>query len=311
MSRLVALLLAGALGLALGLAASGCGVGPGAAKSGAVELRVTRDFGSAGSFKDARRSSIRDSDTVMRFLEASHRVTTRFGGGFVQSIDGLAGSQAAERDWFYYVNGSEASVGAADFKLSPGDVVQWDHHDWRATQHVPAIVGAYPEPFLHGQDGKRLPLRVECEDDSSAACREVGDRLAAQGAQPTSSAIGAPAGEATLRVIVAKFKTAAQVRGAQALTLGPAASGVYARFDSAGTTLSLLDSAGHAIRTAPPGTGLVAATQQAAQPITWLVTGVDDAGVLRAAHALSPATLRDAFAVAVEPTGVVKLPVKG
>src|SRR5207248_2028612 len=131
----------------------------GRAAPGAIELRVTRDFGIRALGPPARRDSVRESDTVMRFLQAERRVTTRYGGGFVQSIDGLAGSGSAQRDWFYYVNGSEASVGAADFGLSPGDVVQWDYHDWTATQHVPAIVGAYPEPFLHGQEGKRLPTR--------------------------------------------------------------------------------------------------------------------------------------------------------
>jgi hypothetical protein len=301
-------LLASLLAAACALLWVGCGFGPGQAKKGGAELRVTRDFGQRQLGAPARQAKVRESDTVMRFLQGQHKVATRFGGGFVQSIDGLAGTIGGARDWFYYVNGSEASVGAADYKLSPGDAVQWDYHDWRATQHIPAIVGAYPEPFLHGIDGKRLPTRVECESESSAACTRVKDTLAAAGANVTSSAIGVPASDATLRVIVAKFDVAAQVRGASALRSGPAASGVYARFDKA--RLSLLDAAGHNVRQAPQGTGLVAATQQAAQAITWLVTGVDDAGVQRAAAALDQAALRGAFAVAATPTGVVRLPVR-
>src|SRR5437764_15178655 len=125
----------------------------------------------------------------MRFLQSGHRITTRFGGGFVQSIDGLAGNQTAEHDWFYYVNGSEASVGAADYTLNPGDVVQWDYHDWHATQHIPAIVGAYPQPFAHGFGGKRLATRIECEDDQSKACQEEGDRLEQYVADASSMAI--------------------------------------------------------------------------------------------------------------------------
>jgi hypothetical protein len=298
-------LLAAACALVLG----GCGFGPGQAKKGGVELRVTRGFGAHELGPPARAAKVRESDTVMRFLQTSRKVTTRFGGGFVQSIDGLAGTISGERDWFYYVNGSEASVGAADYKLSPGDVVQWDYHDWHATQHVPAIVGAYPEPFLHGIDGKRLPTRVECESESSAACTRVKDTLANAGANVTSAAIGAPASDATLRVIVAKFGVAQQVRGVAALRDGPATSGVYARFDGSGTAFSLLDSSGRSVRPAPPGTGLVAATQQAAQAITWIVTGVDDAGVQRAAAALDRAQLRNAFSVAATPAGVVRLPV--
>ena len=85
----------------------------------------------------------------------------------MQSIDGLAGDRAAQRDWFYYVNGIEADVGAQDYGLSSGDRIQWDYHSWRATMRVPAIVGAYPEPFVHGYRGKRLPARVECEKPDS------------------------------------------------------------------------------------------------------------------------------------------------
>jgi hypothetical protein len=295
---------------ALVLAAAGCGFGAGESKSGAVELRVTRDFGRRELGTSARREKVRESDTVMRFLQGERKVATRFGGGFVQSIDGVSGSISGERDWFYYVNGSEASVGAADYRLSPGDVVQWDFHDWHATQHVPAIVGAYPEPFLHGENGRRLPTRLECEDDGSAACKQVGDTLAEAGANVSSSVIGAPASDATLRVIVAKISVADQVRAAKALESGPATSGVYARFDSNGTALDLLDSSGRTARRAPPGTGLLAATQAPAQSITWLVTGVDDAGVARAAATLDPAKLRNAFAVAATPAGLVRLPVE-
>jgi hypothetical protein len=297
--------------LVVALSLAGCGLGPGESKKGGVELRVTRDFGRTALGPPATRDKVRESDTVMRFLQGSRKVTTRFGGGFVQSIDSVAGDQAAEHDWFFYVNGSESSVGAADYKLNPGDVVQWDYHDWHATQHIPAIVGAYPEPFVHGLKGKRLPVRLECAQPDGPACDEATRRLDKLGVTVTSSVVGAPAGDATLRVIVAKFSDAQQVRGAGALTKGPATSGVYARFDSAGGRLSLLDQAGASAQVAPAGTGLVAATQQAAQPITWLVTGVDDAAVERAATALDPAKLQGAFAVAVTPTAVVKLPVQG
>jgi Domain of unknown function (DUF4430) len=296
------------LGLLVVVALSGCGFGAGESKKGGVELRVTRDFGQRDQHSDAAKEDIRESDTVMRFLQQGHKVTTRFGGGFVQSIDGLAGDQAAEDDWFYYVNGREASVGAADYKLAAGDVVQWDYHDWHATQHVPAIVGAFPQPFAHGLTGKRLPTRLECEDDQSKACGLVGDTLAKYGVHATSAAIGSPVSDKSLRVIVAKFSVARQVLAAKALTKGPATTGVYAKFDPAGTALSLLDAGGRVARAAAPGTGLIAATQQAEQPVTWLVTGVDEGGVQRAAGALSPAALRNAFAVAVTPSGPVKLP---
>ncbi len=94
----------------------------------------------------------------MRLLESKRQVKTSYGGKFVDAIDGPspATSSGGRSDWFYFVNGIEASVGAADRTLSPGDVVQWDYRRWDATMHMPAIVGAYPEPFVRGSGGKRL-----------------------------------------------------------------------------------------------------------------------------------------------------------
>ena len=112
---------------------------------------------------------------------------TRYGGRFVQSIDGLkGGGSGGSVDWFYFVNGVEADVGAAEYELSPGDVVQWDYRNWRGTPDVRAIVGAFPEPFLNGTEGKRRPVRVEC-DDADEACETVKRALRDAGVPATGS----------------------------------------------------------------------------------------------------------------------------
>ncbi len=297
------------LALALAVALGGCGLGPGAARSGAVRLEVTRNFGQV-QLAHEQESKIRPSDTVMRFLQTRRRVTTIYGGGFVQSIDGLAGNRGALRDWFFYVNGSESEVGAADYTLSPGDVIQWDYHSWRATEHIPAIVGAYPEPFVHGYHGRRYPVRLECDDPQSAPCQTVSARLTSAGVVPAEAAIGSAGGQDTLSVVVGRWSEVRRVATLSTLARGPAASGVFARFEGSGA-LQLLDNAGHTAGTAPTGTGLVAATAQPGGSTNWVITGVDETGVGRAADALDAASLRDAFAVAVTPSQTIKLPVGG
>ena len=303
-SRLAPVLVA-----ALALAVGGCGFGPGEAKDGPVELRVTRDFGGK-ELGLAARVPLRPSETVMRLLKREHNVTTRYGGGFVQSIDGLSGNKAGEHDWFFYVNGTESSKGAADYELSPSDVVQWDYHRWSATMHVPAIVGAFPEPFLHGRDGRRLPTRVECVDPEAKACEAVTGALSRQDVTATSSVLGAAAGEQSLRVIVGRWDALRESVTARMIQRGPATSGVFADFTGAGS-LVLLDGRGRPSREAPPGSGLVAATEPEGEGPVWVVTGEDDAGVERAAAALDPKKLRNAFAVAATPSGIVRLPEGG
>ena len=97
----------------------------------------------------------------MRFLQRYAEVDTGYGGRFVDAIEGLrSGSRRGERrDWFYYVNGIEADAGAAEREVAGSDRVWWDYRDWGAAMRVPAVVGSFPEPFLHGSEGKRFPVR--------------------------------------------------------------------------------------------------------------------------------------------------------
>jgi hypothetical protein len=96
----------------------------------------------------------------MQGLERVAHVQTRYAGRFVQAIDGISGSLARQHDWFYFVNGYEADRSAAEYRLHPGDVEWWDYRSWRHAMNVPIVVGAFPEPFLHGYDGKRHPTCV-------------------------------------------------------------------------------------------------------------------------------------------------------
>lgn len=296
--------------LAALLSLGGCGLGQGPRRPGTgAELRITRDFGQQRTA--ARRvETVRQGETVMDLLQGFRRVTTSFGGRFVQSIDGVAGEGATgRRDWFYFVNGIEAENGAAERVLAPGDVVQWDYRRRDRAMRVPAIVGAYPEPFVNGIAGKRVPTRLECENDRGAACREVKSRLARERVTVTSAPLGVAAGPSVARVVVAAWPRARTLRSAAVLEDGPEASGVFARFADSGRRLELLDADAKVARAAPPDTGLVAATRGTGGELIWLVTGLDDRGVQAAARTLDARTLSDKFAVAAEPSGPVPLPV--
>jgi hypothetical protein len=89
--------------------------------------------------------------TAMQALVRVQKVSTRYGGHYVQSIDGVSGSLSAEKDWFFFVNGVESDTGAAEVRLRPGDVEWWDYRSWRGGRmSVPVVIGAFPEPFVHG-----------------------------------------------------------------------------------------------------------------------------------------------------------------
>jgi hypothetical protein len=297
-----------ALGLLSALASSvalaGCGLGPGRG-TGDVTVTVTRQFGGVhlASLVDRR---VPGSETVMRALERSFKVKARFGGGFVESIDGFSGGPP-HRDWFYYVNGVEAPVGAASTSVHRGDRIWWDLHDWAAAQSVPAVVGSFPEPFVHGVGGKRLPTTIECAADLSVACRRVSDELRAAGVPVSSQLLGTGSGPDTLGLVVGTWSEVRSEVAASLIAHGPSASGVYARFGNDGRSLQLLGPDGQVKRTLGSGAGLVAATADKTSAPTWLLTGTDPAGVMAAAGALNAAALHDHFALAVQ--GSSRLPI--
>jgi hypothetical protein len=292
------------------LGAVGCGLGGGGDGAKQISLRVTENFG-ADYVTGATDPTVPEGDSVMRFLQRSADIGTRYGGTFVQEVEGRAGGRQDRRpvDWFYYVNGIEAEVGAAERKLSAGDRVWWDLHDWGAAMRVPAVVGSFPEPFLSGSGGKRIPVRIECADPEARECDEVAERLDRAGVTSTSrSVLSQRDAGGLLRVLVGRWSQLRLDPTALRIERGPERSGVYARFDASGRRLEVLDPRGRVARTLGAGAGLVAATRVGdAQPV-WLVTGTDEAGLAAAAAALDQDVLRQRFAVTIEDGKASRVP---
>jgi hypothetical protein len=305
MTRLALLLTLAAL--TLGLAA--CGAGAGSAPK-EVHLTATDGFGRE-TLIERRGPEVRGSDTVMRLLQRNAKVTTRYGGGFVQSIDGVKGGrdQGRPMDWFYYVNGVLAEKGAASTKVRPGDRIWWDRHDWGASMDVRAVVGSFPEPFLHGMGGKRLTTRMECDEQVEAACDIAAKKLGDLGVVVPRSRPLTDGGAENLRVVVGLWPNLHEDRALRMMADGPKASGVFARFSADGKTLIALDARGRAVRRLGPGTGLVAALRYDVQAPTWAILGTDAAGVEAAAAALDETILAEKFALAISGGLPVALPV--
>jgi hypothetical protein len=156
--------------LALVLAAvalAGCSGG----ESGKATLWITRDRGAHVLVAKQVPAGL----TAMQALDRVADIDTRYGGRYVQAIDGLAGSISSRRDWFYFVNGYEGDRSAAEYRLRPGDVEWWDFRSWRTQMRQPVVVGAFPEPFVHGYGGHRRPARIVFRLDSQ---RPIAERLA-------------------------------------------------------------------------------------------------------------------------------------
>ena len=135
----------------LGALAAGCGS---ASSPGRATVWVTRDRGT----RVLHVAKVPAGLTAMQGLSRVAKVKTRYGGRYVQAVDGL--NERGRQAWFYYVNGYLADRGAGDYVLHKGDLEWWDYRSWDDPAQDPVVVGAFPEPFLHGYDGKRRPAAI-------------------------------------------------------------------------------------------------------------------------------------------------------
>ena len=150
--------------------------------------------------------------TLLRALRSQTEVTTRYGGGFVQSIDGVEGSARHHQDWFWFVNGLAGDRSATSYRLRDGDVAWWDYRDWSddagdARGRRRRVPGAVPARLRRqgparggavraGPAGRRRPGRARLE---RRRCRAGSATPVAANANLFELVAGAPHLTAALR----------------------------------------------------------------------------------------------------------------
>ena len=154
------------------VALAGCGSSSSTSPAGGATLWVTRDRGAHVLYS----TQVPAGESVLQALDRVANVKTRFSGRYVRGVDGV--EEHGNRSWFYYVNGYLADRSAADYRLRAGDLAWWDYRAWHNPAQNPVVVGAFPQPFLSGYDGKRRQTVIVSLDPGSV--RAVARRLHAQ-----------------------------------------------------------------------------------------------------------------------------------
>ncbi len=236
---------------------------------------------------------------------ATRQISTRYGGGFVQSINGLAGAERGGRrfDWFFYVNGVESPVGSTQVRRPRrrSDLVGLPRLDERDAR---AGGGGVLAAALRG--GRAEPIEVECAGDP-APCAIVRDRLARAGVRARVDAKHR-AVERTAGPRRPVERGSQGRRRAPALEAARATSGVFATLQPR-RPLRLLRADGSVGQRARADTGLVAAVRDGEDPPTWVVTSATPrAASSERRGGSTPSTSRDHYAIAVFADAVVPLP---
>jgi hypothetical protein len=187
---------------------AGCG-GAGE-QQGTARLWVTRDRG-AEVLLDVKVSA---GQTLMRALASKADVETRYGGRYLQAVNGIQGSLARRRDWFWFVNGYEGDRSAAEYRLRDGDVGWWDYRAWRREGEARVVIGAFPEPFLHGYAGKTRTAVVRYDARSARRAARLGSFVGAESVAALGTPV--PRGANVLEVRAGPPSFRAELRGENA-----------------------------------------------------------------------------------------------
>lgn len=301
---------------------TGCGQSDDEPKG--ARVLVTTDQGTT-SVVDRSDISVEDGEPALEVLQRAAEVTLAADGKTIESIDGAEATDG--RAWAFWVNGVEIRSGSLktgeDINLQQRPVVETPQtaevHDgdtvWFDLRSDPdvgtprGVVGTFPEPFLHGFEGQRWPVRVECTEPRSTECRAVRDVLVEYGIPAVSNRLRTSYNPESTRISVGLWTDVREDPAAQLAERGPKASGIYAVPSKDGREISLLDPAGKTVETLGPGTGLIFASRYRDETPSWAVTGTDMAGLKAAIEAWNADVLSRHYAVVVRDEKVTGLPV--
>ena len=209
---------------------AGCGLGAGSAPT-AVKLTVTRDFG-AQVVRSESAPKVRGEETVMSLLMRNATVTTKYGGGFVQSIDGLSGG-----------SGRRTAAGLVLLRQRHRGA-QGRGRDERACRRSHLVGSARLEPDRQRARSRGVVSRSVREWDrrqtvAGARRMRLGDeRVRARRSSRACSKLGVlaplaaigPGNEPeTLRLMVGPWTAVSGDPTVHEIESGPGSSGVYAR----------------------------------------------------------------------------------
>ena len=259
---------------------------PPPAGSPSASLLATAGFGADRLLE--RRVAV--GETVMSATRGATRVRTAYAGDFVAGMLGRSSDLGAQRDWFYYVNGVIGDTGARQRRVSAGDRIWWDYRDWSGQMDVPAVVGSWPEPFVHGYGSRPT---VSADPPLDAPLRAAGARLTS--------------GPASWRVRVGSDADLRRRDPAwRAAEADPGRAGLTAAVQDG--TITALGPGGAGRVPVPGARALVAAVRTGASSrdgVLVAVAGLDAAAARAAAARIArdPAVLLDRYAVAFDADG--------
>lgn len=287
-------------------------------KKNMVTLQVTRDFGSQVILN--KKVELQEGGTVLDILEANLEVETDLDGGFIKGINGLkmdkGGLSGKRTDWFYYVNGICADAGADGYSLREGETIWWDYHLWESMgSAISAVIGSYPEPFMHGYGEEVGGTTVMSTPEKTEPAEKMKKALTAKGVKIVNLSV---MDEKILKkrkgpvIVVGEWQELNQVKWLQDFNKAYRKTGTGAHFTDQG--VELIKYNGEMDREVSGSVGVMMATGSGLGDETplWLVVGTDEKGLEQAVNLLAdhPEKISGMYGAAVVSGDIIRLPIQ-
>jgi hypothetical protein len=279
-----------------------------------VRVVATLDFGDEVLVDNT--ISVAPGTCAMDAVRQVADVGTKYGGGFVQSVNGIESGKPAELDWFFFLNGFMSNKGAANCRVRDGDLIQLDFHDWRFRTFIPATIGAFPETLLYGFEADERPTAIAYEPGLADCAERLAEALEQMGVEVTfvgeCSGLAEPEKGSSNLVIIGTTNCAM----ISELNEEWERMGFFVHFQNGAMTVH--DATGEMAAEYGAGSGVIQATQNPWNPkgtgvcenVAVMLAGTDEAGVRGAAGVLAdnPDLLRLAFAAVVIDGAIIRVP---
>jgi len=284
-----------------------------------IKLVITKNFGREEIL--SREIAYEPNMTVMDLLFAANLdIQAGYSGSFVDGIDGLlskrAGLTGERQDWFYFVNGIFADVGALDYFPQAGDVVWWDYRPWKASGASPtAVIGAFPKTFQYGYLGKINPTLIMAYEEDWELAKSLQKKMKELGVAQAEISdvlekeVASPKGPT---ILLGQWDLIKDIDYIKQLNANYNRAGFYGFFGD--NKLNLLDYNLKPVKSISENAGLIISTGQGSgdpNPL-WIVTGIDKEGLNQAVETLvnHPEKLSGLYNVAVVNGEIIGLPLE-
>ncbi|MBF8982536.1 DUF4430 domain-containing protein [Lutibacter sp. B2] len=283
-------------------------------ETGKVNVIISKDFGN----KELSKKNVDFSKdlSVMEVMEENFKVETAYGGGFINAIDGLKSGftgvkDKKKKDWFYYVNGILAQVGAEDYYLTPNDFIIWDYHDWDNNIYGSSIIGAYPMNFTNGQEGDLFKTEILHTKEYEKESQEVSTFLKKKGLENIDVKNLKEEGLENIQtntIVIGTWEEISQIDYLKDFYKNGNKTGLFFRIEK---DIQALNSKGNITDEYEKGAVITSMVKEyGVSTSIWLVTGNDEKCIKKAVKLLyeTPEKIKGKFSIIVTENEMINIP---